>query len=180
MISRRSRIAPARGTIAGAALLGSAALLVVTASNVSAAPDQDQHDRSPITAEERDQRRAEIFARVDSDGDGLISAEECAGAEMPRRSRGSQHKRGGGGYRGAPSEEMSARWSENMAAMEEHLFQTLDADGDGIISRDEFSREALDAARKSARRSQMFERADANGDGYLSPDEFPRRLDGRV
>ncbi len=175
MTSRRTRITPVQSAFAGAALLGGAAILAAATPAAFAAPDQNQHDRFPITVEEIDARRAEVFARTDSNGDGLISAEEFAAAELPKRSRGGQHKRRGGGYRGEPTEEMSAERSEKRAAMEESLFHSLDADGDGVISRDEFSREAMAEARKATRRTQMFERADVDGDGYLSPDEFPPR-----
>ena len=51
----------------------------------------------------------------------------------------------------------------------------LDADADGVISRDEFSVAAMSEARKAAQKSRAFERADTDGDGYLSPDEFPPR-----
>ena len=51
-----------------------------------------------------------------------------------------------------------------MAAMEEDLFIALDADADGVISRDESSKEAMREARRTTMKSRMFERADTDAD----------------
>ena len=174
MTTRIARISNITGAIAGTALLGAATILL-TLPAAQAAPDQGRHDRFPISVEELEAHRAEIFARVDSNGDGLISAEEFAAAEMPKRPRGGHHKRNGGSYRGSPSEEAISERHEAMAAMEEDLFHALDVDGDGVISREEFSRQAIREARQAAMKTRLFERSDTDGDGYLSPDEFPPR-----
>ena len=171
MNTRRS--IPTTGVLAGAALLGAATLLLTNVPAAQAAPDGRQHDRFPISVAELDARRAEVFANVDSNGDGLISAEEFAAAEMPRHPRGGHHKRKGQrDERGAPTEEMITERGE---AMEENLFHSLDADNDGVISREEFSTEAMQEARRASRKTQIFERSDSDGDGFLSPDEFPPR-----
>ena len=174
MTTRIARISTITGAVAGTALLGAASILL-TLPEAQAAPDQGGHDRFPIFVEELEARRAEIFARVDSNGDGLISAEEFTAAEMPKHPRGGPNRRKGGGHHGSPSEEATSRRHEAMAAMEEDLFHALDADADGVISRDEFSSAALRDARRTTMISRMFERADTDGDGYLSPDEFPPR-----
>lgn len=155
------------GTIAGIAALGVAFSTLGTPPSAQAAP-QDGQDRFPISVEEIDARRVEVFVSVDSNGDGLISAEEFAAAELPKGRRGGQHKqRGGDGDEEA--------WAARREAMEEDLFFALDANADGVISRDEFSTEAMREARQANRKSRLFERADQDGDGYLSPDEFPPR-----
>ena len=178
MTTRRSRILATTGAVAAAGLLGSTLILgsfMVNAPAAQAAP-YGGSDRFPISVEEMDAKRAEIFANVDTNGDGLISAEEFAAAELPeRQGRG---KRGGNrgdmSTRGGLSDEQVA---DRIAAMEDDLFHALDTDADGVISRDEFSRSAMKEAMADGRKAKMFERADQDGDGYLSPDEFlPRRL----
>ena len=172
------------GALSGAGLLGAALLFLASTPVVQAAPDDVRPHRQPLSAEEMQARRAEIFAAVDGNGDGLISAEEFAAAELPRRPHrvhhGDHHE--GRGYRierGGPDDEGFGERQEAMAAMEEELFQALDTDADGVLSREEFATEAMMAARAAAMKSRLFERADQNGDGYLSPDEFPpRRMGG--
>lgn len=152
------------------AVLTAGLVLAAGSQQAEAAPDQD--GRFPISVEELDGRRAEIFALVDSNGDGLVSAEEFAAAELPNRSHARHQGRRGGGYHGESSSEEIALRAE---ALEENLFLTLDADADGVISRSEFSMPVMREARKAAMKSRVFERADTDGDGYLSPDEFPPR-----
>ncbi|MBK0326696.1 EF-hand domain-containing protein [Rhodobacteraceae bacterium F11138] len=59
---------------------------------------------------------------------------------------------------------------EEMSAHREARFHDMDADGDGALSRDEM----LAAARKRAgeRTDAMLKRFDSNGDGMLSMDEM--------
>ncbi len=173
---KTKRIVVIAAAVTGTVLIAAATFFVASAPPAHAARDEGRYDRFPISVEALDARRAEVFANVDTDGDGLISAEEFAAAEMPKRPRGGHHKRGGWhGGSGEPTEEMIAERSEAMAGMEEELFHALDADADGVVSRDEFSREAMHEAKKASMKSRLFERADADGDGYLSPDEFPPR-----
>lgn len=176
MKTRRFRTLATSGAISTTILAGVATLFVASAPLLQAAPEASGHDRFPLSVAEMDARRAEIFANVDNNGDGLISAEEFAVAELPERSRGGHHKRSGQRSRqGELTAEMMAERHEAMAAMEENLFHTLDADADGVISREEFSREAMKEARRATMKTRLFERADTDGDGYLSPDEFPPR-----
>ena len=51
------------------------------------------------------------------------------------------------------------------------VFNTIDADGDGILSKDELA-EARDEVREENQK-RMFERFDEDGDGVITKDEFP-------
>lgn len=146
------------------------ALLAGAAANVWANPPGGA-DRFPISVAEAEAHRAQVFAEVDSNGDGLVSAEEFAAAEGPRKHRGGKRPPGPDGQGGR--HEMPS--AEQLAAMEATLFEALDTDGDDVLSRSEFSLQALSEARAETRKTRFFERADANEDGYLSPDEFPPR-----
>jgi Ca2+-binding EF-hand superfamily protein len=150
------------------------ALLTGTATGVLAAPSGGPGDRFPIPVEDVEARQAEIFARMDSDGDGRISTEEFAAAKGPHGHRAGMkppRPMGDGRGRGKPSE-------EEIAAMDDAIFETLDADGNEVLSRSEFSHQAMTEARTNTMKAHFFAKADANGDGYLSPEEFPpgRRL----
>ena len=178
MTTRRSRILATTGAIAATGLLGATVVLgsfMANAPQALAAP-YGGSDRFPISVEEMDAKRAEIFASVDTNGDGLISAEEFATAELPERNgRGKRGYKGNRGDMSARGDLTDEQMADRIAAMEDNLFHALDADADGVISRDEFSRSAMKEAMADGRKAKMFERADQDGDGYLSPDEFPPR-----
>lgn len=149
-------------------LSGAACATALLISNtLEAAPQRSGADRFPIAVEAFDARRAEIFSRIDVDGDGLISSEEFT-EHKPRRRRGPDQ----GKHPGTRGEH-SRPTDEQIAAMEDSLFERLDANEDGVLSRDEFSTGAMRSARKDGMRDSLFARADGNGDGFLTPDEFP-------
>jgi Ca2+-binding EF-hand superfamily protein len=65
---------------------------------------------------------------------------------------------------------------EEAAAARQHLFSKLDRNGDGIVDKDEIE-SARDAIRvraeaADARLGGLMRRMDANGDGKISTDEF--------
>lgn len=162
----------------GGVTLITGALLTGTGTTAQAAPEAGD-SRFPVSVESMDARRAEIFAAIDTNGDGLISAEEFDAHEPP--ARGKRHAGDTGrphghpksaGHRPDPSADQIA---SEIARMDESLFQQLDSNGDGVLSQDEFSREAMMAARRELMKLQIFAHADQNDDGYLSPDEFPPR-----
>lgn len=158
---------PAR--LAAVLLLG-AGLLSMTATPALAEPAAGPDaapGKFPLSVESMQARQLEIFAQIDANGDGLIDLEEFDAHEPPARGN-RKHRRHSakGGER--PSDEQAA-------ALEEALFERLDGNSDGVLSRDEFSRQAMQAAAREIRKSQLFAAADRNDDGYLSPDEFPPR-----
>ena len=161
-------------------------LTLMIAAVLSATPHEAQF---PIPVEEFDARRSAVFTEVDSNGDGLISIEEF-NAHEPRRDHpgravhysGKRHAPKGHGRRHSP------HMNTDRADFDEQMFTALDVDADGVLSKLEFSHEAMAAARQSIMKERMFDRFDANDDGYLSADEFPpnrvamldRNADGEI
>ena len=96
----------------------------------------DSNGDGKITAEELSERQAELIANADSDGDGALTKDELKA------------------YRKEKREEHRAKHNP-------------DANDDGLIDRTEF----INAAQ------ERFDRMDKNGDGVISEDE--RRKRGR-
>lgn len=122
-------------------------------------------DRFPIDLAELQAKAEERFDAADADGDGLLSADEFAAADLReafayRRYR--RHDRRGEQAR-----------VEGQDEQREDVFAAADADGDAQLSKDEF--DALPAAARAVRQRRLFERLDANQDGMLTPAEFPSR-----
>jgi Ca2+-binding EF-hand superfamily protein len=137
-----------------------------------------------MDVEEMELKAAELFASVDVSGDGAIDIEEFLAHEPRHRSGSRFHGQKGAGH---PSADMDnpadpaadpkpGRHSRQFSTEnEDRIFVLLDADGDGVLSDEEFSATALRAARMTAMKEQMFEHLDRNGDGILTDDEFPPR-----
>ncbi len=161
------------------ATLGGPALAMCLAAGAAAdtqpgvPSDPSGADRFPISVASIEAKRASVFAEADSNGDGLISEGEFMAFEPAREHhfpRGPHGMAPGMRPGGPPDDESRA---ERMTAMDDALFAALDSNGDGTLSRSEFSHSALMAARQSQMKQGMFERLDEDGDGYLSPAEFP-------
>jgi Ca2+-binding EF-hand superfamily protein len=106
----------------------------------------------------REERRAAVFAELDANADGSVSAEEfAAGANMFARA-----DTNGDGL--LTAEEIAASVGERAAQRAERMIARLDTNGDGSLSEDE-----IKSRRDLAR---MFERLDANDDGMVSAEEF--------
>jgi Ca2+-binding EF-hand superfamily protein len=114
----------------------------------------DRNKDGKLTKAEVPERMQGMFDRVDSNHDGVLTAEEikAAAAAQPQptaaRPGGGEGRRGEGGREGG-------------GPPPDRLFQALDKNGDGALSGDE-----IDAAAASLRT------LDANGDGMLTPDEW--------
>lgn len=152
----------------------------------------------PIDLSELQVAEEERFAAADTDGDGLVSAEEfatvdprqfSAGMRMQGDRGGWQRRAAGDGRRGPDREAVRQRMEQRRAAIEKRLaehekrrqeartrdFETADADGDGQLSPDEYG--DMPATLRATRQREMFARLDENGDGQLTPEEFPSVVD---
>jgi Ca2+-binding EF-hand superfamily protein len=140
------------------------------------------HDRDfPISIAEAESQAAEALRKIDANGDGKITSEEFANAERPMP-KGRHHAHSGthraeGGAHHRPGRHGDGP-SPNQAALDDALFDALDTDGDGKLSRSEFSHEKMHENHQRLRKDGMFERLDSNADGVLTNDELlDRRLE---
>ncbi len=154
-------IAPLRGAI----LLGA-----VTATAAFAALADGHRPEFPLSVADARERADARFQAMDSDGSGEISPAELAAAPGP------EHRGRHPGWKRHGRTDDDAGFSEEGDGA---LFDALDDDADGTLSRTEFSAERLREARREHARSRLFERLDRDGSGGLSRAELPdmsRRL----
>jgi len=152
--------------------VGIAALTLSTAA--IARPPFGGHG-GDVTIADVEAKHAERISKVDSDGNGLISEAEFLAAKHSRKGGPGMHggpggPRHGGRTGGGP---MGPDFEFDPEAIEDSVFVQLDADQNGTLSRTEFSREKVGAARGTAMRKAIFAELDTNQDGSLSADELP-------
>lgn len=129
---------------------GAAALLIVAVSAGSAAADGgrgpadfsalDVSGDGLLTVEDIEARRAEAYADMDANGDGDIDKAE-----------------------------FTAMIGERAGTRAARMFDRLDSDGDGVVSRETLEARGRD---RGPRIEQMIERFDEDGDGGLNEAEF--------
>ena len=164
-------------------------------ANVLAAPKERAKSIDLSELQAAEEKR---FAAADTDGDGLVSAEEFAAVDLRQLSAGIrmqgdrgnwQGRAAGDDRRGPGRDALRQRLEQRRAEIEERLaeqekrrqeartrdFETADADGDGQLSADEYG--DMPATLRATRQRQMFARLDENGDGVLTPEEFPSMVD---
>lgn len=117
----------------------------------------DEFSKSPRLADLPEERRREIFSRIDHNEDGFLDRSDWA--DRPKRDWKRDRDRG--------------------SRREGPPFAELDQDKDGTLSFEEFR--VLPGVKDAGEDEQedRFEELDSNNDGKLQPDEMPDRRAGR-
>lgn len=121
-----------------------------------------------VNFEEFQARSSEGLSRMDSDGNGMLTLDELLNAR-PGRGPENRGERNADRPQREPSEEQLARMEERRAQMTERLtarFQEMDADGDDIVSLEEFQ-------------EANFLELDSDNNGLLSAEELRPKRGGR-
>lgn len=149
--------------------------------------------RQPLSEEQRAERMrertSERFARLDTDGDGMISPEEFQAGATGRMERFSERQERRAERRAEMPEEMREMHAQFRTMMREGMdldafsgfardrasarFDAMDADGNGELTADEFT------AKVSERAERVFARLDRNEDGMVTSDDRPNRTGKR-
>jgi Ca2+-binding EF-hand superfamily protein len=149
--------------------------------------------RQPLSDEQRaermQERTSERFARLDTDGDGMISPEEFQAGATGRMERFAEHRERRAERRAELPEEMREMHAQFRTMMREGMdldafsgfardrasarFDAMDADGNGELTADEFTAEV------SERAERVFARMDRNEDGMVTSDDRPNRAGKR-
>ena len=149
--------------------------------------------RQPLSEEQRaermQERTSERFARLDTDGDGMISPEEFQAGATSRMARVAEHRERRAERRAEMPEEMRQMHAQFRTMMREGMdldafsgfardrasarFDAMDADGNGELTADEFT------AGVSERAERVFARMDRNEDGKVTSDDRPNRAGKR-
>jgi len=147
---------------------------LVVSSALWAAPGE----RGPVSIEQAQARAEARFAQLDSNGDSVVSLAEFEAAKpmgMPRRPGGH-----GGPGRDLPgmhhkgkSHGQGKHGAAMRAAIDAELFDIIDRNADGQISREEHAAANQPANRRLARQRAVFKRLDKDGSGTLSRAEMP-------
>jgi len=178
-----------RSLAAAFALAAGAAALAATATTPPAppAPGSPPSDGpKPVVIKDVQAREDAAFKAADTNGDGKVSLDEFMAMKRPDGGHGmggpmmGGHGMWGHGFTMGDSGAMKGGdcgkkgWmptADERTKFQNRLFDAMDTDHNGQLSRDEFA-QGRDAA-KTVMRQAFFERLDANHDGYLSRSEWP-------
>lgn len=142
-----------------------AVLALAAGATVFAVPAADARDRGGERM---------TFETLDTNGDGAVTQAEL---DALRESRFAEFDANGDGS--VTLEEFTARAQVRSAERATAMFERLDADGDGVLSRDVLETQG----RGRGDRGNIIARLDTDGDGAVSKEEFEamkaRRADMR-
>lgn len=127
----------------------------------------------PISVPEARDRAEAHFQELDADGSGEISAAELASA--PRGERWVIRHHGHHAHARRSGDGDASAAGERHAAMNTAVFERLDEDGDGLLSKTELDMRRLREVRHELMRERVFARLDADASGGLSREELPDR-----
>lgn len=173
------------------AIAAGALTLAVAAWQVAAEPgarSHGPHGKFPININEAEQRATARFAKLDANNDGVISdtefkssAGDSAGHRahhrgwkdrMSHEQRKSHHN-----LSDEEKQERRAAHQTRRAQFEEQMFDVMDKDGDGQLSREEASAENRRVAKQQLFKAHAFDRLDADDSGAIDRAEFAVRLE---
>lgn len=123
-------------------------------------PHHDHGPKLPLALDDVASRTTAVFEAADANGDGELTLEEFAAVKLP-----GHHRRHGPPAKG-----------QRLQHDDAELFDAMDKDADGMLSRDEASRDNRRAAARSLMRQRAFASLDSDGSGTLSAAEFSKRL----
>ena len=176
--------------VAAFTLAGGAAALAATAAPTNAPPTQGSAQPplgggpKSITIKDVQAREDAAFKAADTNGDGKLSLDEFMAMKRPDGGHGGMmggpmgghgmwggHAMMPGGHDGDCGKKDWTPTAEERTKFQNDMFDAMDADRNGQLSRDEFAK-AHDLA-KQVIRKEVFARLDANHDGFLARDEMP-------
>jgi Ca2+-binding EF-hand superfamily protein len=157
-------------TFAKNILLGST---LIMATGAMAAPFEE---RFPISITELENKQQARFDRIDVDGNKMISLAEFESAKLQRHGPKGAHRdrpHSGKGERHAGSGGFGPRALAMREAVKTELFNLMDTDGDGTLSRAEHAAGDQPKNRQLARKRASFKFLDSDNSGTLSINEMP-------
>ena len=129
------------------------------------------------------QAQQAMFAKLDLNTDGALSADEFSalGQKLPSEG-GARQLKGGGGVQGFSAETLGALMGVQQMSPEDRaaeIFSGADADGDGSLTAEELTADfaahappGADATGGGPRAEDLIAAGDSDGDGALSAEEF--------
>ncbi len=131
--------------------------------------NMDRDQDGFVDAAEADEFTSDQFDQIDNNKDGFITAEEMDTYHHSRR--GIWEKERKGDVEGAPQmpPEVEARLKARAAAHNKERFSSVDPDGDGKVTKEEFLKHAQERHKKM----------DLDGDGKVSREELKKLHEDR-
>ncbi|HSJ77340.1 MAG TPA: hypothetical protein VK913_01285 [Erythrobacter sp.] len=120
----------------------------------------DMNKGGPLTKAELNAKLDQRFNALDTNGNGQIEAAEMEAAKQQWQAKRAERREARSGE-ARTGDAVTKRSGKQRGAMGAGKRGQIDANGDGIITREEFGARAL----------ALFDRADANGDGVVTQEE---------